>query len=1060
MAVLALAAAGSMIGGAMITGTVLGMSGAAIGWMAGSMLGGILFAPKLPDGPRLNDLSVQNSSYGASIPRVWGANRIAGNVIWSTDLVEHAHEEGGKGSGGSYTTYTYTVSFAVSLCEGPISGVRRIWADGKLIYDTSVGVTNQIGFTASSYTCYLGTEMQAVDPTIQAHMTNTPAYRGQAYWVFADLELTKYGNRIPNLTFEVVQVGTSDVIPPVYVGAGGFVLVFEGKLWTVGNGNLRVYDATTKAYLTTVVLPYRAYSLTTDGVGVWVGYEVSGSSNDNCASRINPITMTIDLYTDFGYDGAVSKLGTVAWNAWRRWIYSATSNGIGHGIRYYNVDTGVVGGSGIITPDWTFEALEMHDIAKIAFTGYGNWLTIGDMVTDSTVATVYIDGWSYGSGQRMTYDSKRTCIYWMRVYNIGIYKLDLNSYESTLFLNLSNPQMLYYESRNDSLYVEIGADIFQYSAATGALLNSYLGVGISTNASRGNAVASDVGFFTGQFITDPGTVYHMDLGFSIDPSKVPLADIVTDLSLACGLTANDIDVTALTDQVYGFPLARQGSARSALEYLMMAFLFDAVESEGKVKFVKRGAPSALTITTDDLAVHEQGQTVPAVLEMTRADEIELPRNVSLKYINFEADYQTSAQNAMRQSGRALSEMTMEMPVVMVDTHAKSVADYALYSAWAARTSAKWATSLKFAKIEPTDVVTVADNLLRVTKRSLQGNILSFEGVMESGITVASAALAGVANSVSQAIVIYGDTVLMLLDVPMLRDEDDDAGFYMAASGEADEWPGCVPLKSIDAGATFGQMQAMITPSIIGVAGGVLGDFTENTFDEFNTVEVTVYSGELASTSELLVLNGGNAAVLGNEVIQFKTATLVSEKTYVLSGLLRGRKGTPTGGHVLGERFVLLNPATLRRAPPNAAEIGLARIYRAITIGAAFSSGVDIPFTNTAQGLECLSPVQLGGGRDAAGNLTLTWVRRTRVGGEWRDLVDASLGEATESYSIDICDDDSYATVVRVLTSLIPTVAYSAADQVTDFGSAQATVYAVVYQISATMSRGAPLQGAI
>ena len=99
MASLALAVAGSYIGGAMAGGTAavaFGMTGAQLGWMGGAMLGSVLFPPKMPDGPRLDDLSVQVSSYGASITRLWGTSRIAGNVIWSTDLVEHAQEQGGK----------------------------------------------------------------------------------------------------------------------------------------------------------------------------------------------------------------------------------------------------------------------------------------------------------------------------------------------------------------------------------------------------------------------------------------------------------------------------------------------------------------------------------------------------------------------------------------------------------------------------------------------------------------------------------------------------------------------------------------------------------------------------------------------------------------------------------------------------------------------------------------------------------------------------------------------------------------------------------------------------
>jgi hypothetical protein len=39
-------------------------------------------------GPRLENLSVQDSRYGAGIPIIYGSARLAGNVIWSIDLIE------------------------------------------------------------------------------------------------------------------------------------------------------------------------------------------------------------------------------------------------------------------------------------------------------------------------------------------------------------------------------------------------------------------------------------------------------------------------------------------------------------------------------------------------------------------------------------------------------------------------------------------------------------------------------------------------------------------------------------------------------------------------------------------------------------------------------------------------------------------------------------------------------------------------------------------------------------------------------------------------------------
>ena len=129
MAVLALGVVGSALGSA------IGI-GASAGWLGGVMLGNLLFGGgkgQNIEGPRIDDLSVQTSTYGAPIPLVYGTMRISGNVIWSTPLKETRtvkKSSGGKGGGkkSSQTTYSYSVSFAVGLCLGPVATVRRICA--------------------------------------------------------------------------------------------------------------------------------------------------------------------------------------------------------------------------------------------------------------------------------------------------------------------------------------------------------------------------------------------------------------------------------------------------------------------------------------------------------------------------------------------------------------------------------------------------------------------------------------------------------------------------------------------------------------------------------------------------------------------------------------------------------------------------------------------------------------------------------------------------------------------------------------------------------------------
>ncbi|BCA63105.1 hypothetical protein HMP09_2339 [Sphingomonas sp. HMP9] len=191
MATLVLTAVGSAVGGPI---------GGAIGALIGRSVDAAVFGPKRRDGPRLVELAVQTSSYGSQIPKLFGTMRVAGTVIWATDLIESRAASGsGKGQPG-VSTYSYAASFAVLLSARAIRGVGRIWAEGKLLRGAAGDFK-----TATGFRLHLGGEDQAVDPLIaSAEGAATPAYRGAAYAVFEMLQLADFGNRIPSLTFEVI----------------------------------------------------------------------------------------------------------------------------------------------------------------------------------------------------------------------------------------------------------------------------------------------------------------------------------------------------------------------------------------------------------------------------------------------------------------------------------------------------------------------------------------------------------------------------------------------------------------------------------------------------------------------------------------------------------------------------------------------------------------------------------------------------------------------------------------------------------------------------------------
>ena len=236
MATLVLGAVGSAVGGALFPGSVLGTAitgatiGGAVGSVAGALVDNALLAPlasasgeaHIAKGPRLSDVQVGASSEGAPLPRVYGRARLAGQLIWATRFQEEVTvttqttgggqvRSGGKnvlGSSGAAAQtaptqtvktieYSYFANAAYAICEGPITRVGRIWADGKEL--------KQSDFTIR---VHLGTESQPRDGLItgkQGGSNRAPAYRGTAYVVFEAMALERFGNRLPQLTFEVFR---------------------------------------------------------------------------------------------------------------------------------------------------------------------------------------------------------------------------------------------------------------------------------------------------------------------------------------------------------------------------------------------------------------------------------------------------------------------------------------------------------------------------------------------------------------------------------------------------------------------------------------------------------------------------------------------------------------------------------------------------------------------------------------------------------------------------------------------------------------------------------------
>ena len=244
------AAAGASVGGG-----ILGLSSVVIGRALGATLGRVIDQRLLGAGTepvetgRLDRFRLAGASEGAPVARLQGRMRLAGQVIWASNFRENLRQSGGKGTPAPrLNEYSYTVSLAVALCEGEISGVGRIWADGQEIETSGLNLR-----------VYPGSEEQLPDPAIEAveGAGTVPAYRGTAYVVLEELDLTPYGGRVPQLNFEVFRPqdralpGVDDdparavrgvaLIP----GSGEYALATSPVRFDLGAGEVRMANVST-----------------------------------------------------------------------------------------------------------------------------------------------------------------------------------------------------------------------------------------------------------------------------------------------------------------------------------------------------------------------------------------------------------------------------------------------------------------------------------------------------------------------------------------------------------------------------------------------------------------------------------------------------------------------------------------------------------------------------------------------------------------------------------------------------------------------------------------------
>ena len=512
----------------------------------------------------------------------------------------------------------------------------------------------------------------------------------------------------------------------------------------------------------------------------------------------------------------------------------------------------------------------------------------------------------------------------------------------------------------------------------------------------------------------------------------PLSSVVADICAGAGLRA--VDVEKLHGVVRGYAVADTGSARAALQPLMIAYGFDAVERDGEMRFQMRDGRPVASVDPALLAVDENGD---GFVETARAMESEIAGRVRLNFVSATGNFETRAVEAIFPDEETTTVSQSDMALSLTEPEARRIVERWLSEARVARDGAKFSLPPSLGHLGAGDVVRIGPDptaLYRIDRVEAAG-AAAIEAVrVEDGIYQPS--------DESEARVIpmpYAPPVPvypLFLDLPLMSGDEEPQAPHLAIT--ATPWPGRVAVYASAQDAGYVLSSVVTARSVIGQTQSTLDAATPALWDRGPALRVKVSGGTLTSVTEEQLLNGANLLAIGDgsaagwELFQFQAAVPVAPDVYDLSVRLRGQAGTDADmlpSWPAGSLVVLMDGTPGQTALPMSAR-GLARHYR---IGPATRASSDPSYVHLVEafagiGLRPYSVCQLQARPLASGDLAISWVRRTRIDGDSWVGIDVPLGETREQYLLRIMTG---GTVRREIVVPSPAWTYTLTDRAAD-----------------------------
>lgn len=553
-----------------------------------------------------------------------------------------------------------------------------------------------------------------------------------------------------------------------------------------------------------------------------------------------------------------------------------------------------------------------------------------------------------------------------------------------------------------------------------------------TPAYRGTAYA----LFEDLQLADFGNrIPSLTFEVAADAGMVPLPTIASALS--GGAVTGDIAAA-----VSGYA-ASGDSVRGAIETLAALAPLSLHDDGAVLQLTGGGAVVVLDQDALGAAVGDKR----ARIEIERQAAGTLPDEVAVSYYEPARDYQAGLQRA-RRGGPGRRVDSVDLPAALAAGEAKAVAERRLAQSWAERVRATIALSPRQLPLRPGALVGLPGRAetFRITSWTLEHMALQL-GLTAVG-AVSSGSVASAGRPVAEADAPAGTTVIAVLDLPPFDDVPSSTPrLWIAAAGAGAAWRRAQLLASVDGGVTYQALGSTRPGAVIGTALGALGPGDPALFDARSSIDIELANPELwlESRSDDALVNGANLAVLGDEIVQFGSAEAIGPAQFRLTRLLRGRRGSEwaIGGHAAGDRFVMIDAATL--LPFDVPIAALGGSVRVLATGVGDLSAVAADAVVNGWALRPPPPVHLSATRSTDGTIRIGWVRRSRVGWNWLDGGDAPLGEESERYRLTVTPDTGTARTIDVMAAGYD---YAPAEQLADGAAAATAIDVAVVQLGA------------